>query len=402
MPRPSKNTRYTLVHFTWILVTRDGVWWADGRSNKVNAGRHSLGTKDRAEAVNNLTRLDLTIAVGLGLAAADLLAPVRGAEVTLSDGRRLYEDHVARSPITGGARKSSQKRYRAVLDKFLTYLGRTGVTCWNRVTANTVQGYLNHLEQDGYAYGTQYLEGTTVKQVLNFLVEQKRLPAEAKINLKLPKPKGTDTHCWRPDELKAILAFTHERAELRWLYDVVLTLTYTGLRIGELIALRWTDVDFATGMMNLVDESTSRRRTDARTIRTLKGGQGRSFPVHDELKLVLEAIPQKADGLVFHGPLGGRLKADTARTTLIRDVLRPLSSRFPTPAGGVGFADGRLHSFRHFFCSLCASQGIPQQVVMRWLGHQDSKLVAHYFHLHDDEARRQMRRVTLGDAEAEG
>ena len=255
MPRPRKNTRYTLVHFTWILVTRDGVWWADGRSNKVNAGRHSLGTKDRAEAVKNLTRLDLTIAVGLGLAAADLLAPVRGAELTLLDGRRLYEDHVARSPITGGARKSSQKRYRAVLDKFLTYLGRTGVTCWNRVTANAVQGYLDHLEQDGYAYGTQYLEGTTVKQVLNFLVEQKRLPAEAKIKLKLPKPKGTATHCWRPDELKAILAFTHGRAELRWLYDVALTLTYTGLRIGELIALRWTDVDFATGMMACTDPS---------------------------------------------------------------------------------------------------------------------------------------------------
>ena len=79
----------------------------------------------------------------------------------------------------------------------------------------------------------------------------------------------------------------------------------------------------------------------------------------------------------------------------IRDVLKPLSERFPTPEGEIGFKDGRLHSFRHFFCSLCANNNVPQQMVMRWLGRQDSKLVAHYNHQHDDEAKRQMQKIQL-------
>jgi integrase len=78
-------------------------------------------------------------------------------------------------------------------------------------------------------------------------------------------------------------------------------------------------------------------------------------------------------------------------------VLTPLAERFPTPEGEAGFPQGRLHSFRHFFCSLCASRGVAQQVVIRWLGHKDSKMVEHYFTLHDEEARRQMRRIALSD-----
>jgi hypothetical protein len=36
---------------------------------------------------------------------------------------------------------------------------------------------------------------------------------------------------------------------------------------------------------------------------------------------------------------------------------------------------------------------------MNWLGHQDSEMVKHYYHLHDDEARRQMDRLDpLGNA----
>jgi integrase len=92
-------------------------------------------------------------------------------------------------------------------------------------------------------------------------------------------------------------------------------------------------------------------------------------------------------------PLGGKLKPDTVRNILIRELLTPLSPQFPAPEGEVGFLNGRLHSFRHYFCSICANRGVPEQVVMEWLGHADSNMVRHYYHLHDDEAQRQMKRL---------
>lgn len=231
---------------------------------------------------------------------------------------------------------------------------------------------------------------------MNHLVAKRRLPAEARITLRLPKPQGMDAYCWRPDEVLTILAHTRATPELQWLHALLATLTYTGLRIGEAVALRWTDVDLAAGTVRLVDESTSARRAPGRPARTTKGGRDRSFPLNPELWPVLERLPRHADGFVFHGPNGGRLKSDTVRNVLVKEVLTPLADRFPTPPGEVGFANGRLHSFRHFFCSLCANQMVPQQVLMVRLGHRDSKLVSNYYHLHDDEARRHMRNVRLG------
>jgi hypothetical protein len=90
---------------------------------------------------------------------------------------------------------------------------------------------------------------------------------------------------------------------------------------------------------------------------------------------------------------GGTLKPDTVRRILVRDVVTPLLNRFPREKYEQGFKDGRLHSFRHYFASMCAINGVPERVAMDWLGHQDFAMVRHYFHLNDLESRRQMDRL---------
>ena len=107
---------------------------------------------------------------------------------------------------------------------------------------------------------------------------------------------------------------------------------------------------------------------------------------------MLETLPRQ-DRYVFHGPRGGKIKPDTVRRILIRDVLKPLESKFPTAEGEKGFKDGRLHSFRHAFCSTCANNGVPERMLMEWLGHADSKMVRWYYHLHDEESRRRMESI---------
>jgi hypothetical protein len=91
------------------------------------------------------------------------------------------------------------------------------------------------------------------------------------------------------------------------------------------------------------------------------------------------------------------------RNILVREVITPLKKRFPTPEGEIGFACGRLHSFRHAFTSMCASAGVPERVLMKWLGHQSAEMVSHYYHLHDAEAQRQMRKLDFsGDDDGSG
>ena len=58
----------------------------------------------------------------------------------LADGIQIYRDHVGRSPVTGGAGKSTQKRYRAIFDKFQPFAADLGVRFWNDIS-------VRHLDQ---------------------------------------------------------------------------------------------------------------------------------------------------------------------------------------------------------------------------------------------------------------
>jgi integrase len=392
MPTPRKKERIAGSHFIWLLGQRKGVYYADGRSNKIDAGRHSLGTKDRKEALEALKKLDLVRAVELGLADRAVLK-TSPTLLSLEEGRRLYLAHVGRPALVGGARPVSIKRYRPVFDKFERFALAEGITAWNQVDRRVLETYAAHLDDEGYAYATEYLELTTLKQVIKWLTESDHLPASCLVRLPLTKPQGTTTYCWRMEEVSAMVQRCRDEAELHWLGGVLVALACTGLRISELAALRRTDLDLVANCIYLTDESTHRRKEGAG--RRTKSGRNRSFPIHEDLKAVIDHLERSKDGLLFHGPRGGRLKPDTVRQILIRDVLEPLLERFPTPEGEAGFADGRLHSFRHYFCSTCANSGVPEQVVMAWLGHHDSAMVKHYYHLHDEEAQRQMKRLNF-------
>ena len=116
---------------------------------------------------------------------------------------------------------------------------------------------------------------------------------------------------------------------------------------------------------------------------------------------MLRRLPRQ-QAATFLGPRGGKLKPDTVRRLLIRDVLTPLAEKFPTPEGQRGFRDGRPNGFRHYFCSTCANEGVPEQMLMTWLGHHDSDMVRHYYHLHDAEARQRMDRIDFLGGAADG
>ena len=398
MPKKREKEKIICPYFTWLLGDRNGVYTVDGRSNPIDAGRHSLGTRERNQALENLKELDRVRAVELGLADPGILRTSDPQALDLKKGEELYLAFVARPLITGGAGKTTQRRYGTVFAKFRQFALENGVITWNGVTKNTLTAYAAWLDGEGYAYATEYLELTTLKQAIKWLVEEGGLPHSALIRLPLEKPTGTDTYSYKTGEVSAIIDHCRQHPDLVWLGNVVTALACTGLRISELAALLWSDADEHAQMLRIVDER-HRRRHDGAEGRRTKTGRSRAFPIHPDLRKVLDAMPRSKNDSIFHGPLGVRLKADTVRRILVRDVLEKLKERFPTPDGTVGFEHGRLHSFGHYFCSVAAQAGTAEHTVMSWLGHSSSQMVRHYFHLHDDESKRQMRRINfLGDA----
>jgi integrase len=393
MPKPTNKNEIQGRYFRWLLGQRNGVYFADGRANQPSLGRQSLGTKVESEALLAIAQLDLTMATRRGLADASLLRTQVGQVLTWAEGRKIYESFVNRPRIAGGPRPSTAKRYRPVFDKFIRFAEAQGIRTWNELNRQVLDDYAGWLDGESYEYATEYLELTTLKQVVKFLIENDHLPSTLTFTYPLRKPDGTDTYCWRPQEVQAIVEYCH-KPELAWLRQVVIGLAATGLRISELGSLRWSDVDLEKGGITLTDETTRKAR-NGREKRTTKSGNSRSFPIQDSFREVLVGLSKSGDGLVFHGPLGGKIKADTVRRILIRDVLRPLAARFPSNPCETGFIDGRLHSFRHYFCSNCANLGVIERVLMKWLGHRNSRMVHRYYHLHDEESIRQMKQVRL-------
>ncbi len=393
MPKPAKKEEVKCRYFRWLLGQRNGVYFADGRANQISLGRHSLGTRDKSEALRAIEQLDLTMAVRRGLADSKLLKTDHEQILTWADGRKLYESYIGRPRVAGGPRAATAKRYRPVFDKFIRFAESRGRRTWNELNRQLMDDYAAWLDGESYEYATEYLELTTLKQVLKFLIGNDHLPATVAFTYPLLKPSGTDTYCWRPEEVQAIIQHC-ETEERGWLRGVIIGLAGTGLRISELASLRWSDINLEKGLISLTDE-TSKKNRSGREKRTTKSGHSRTFPIQDTLKTVLTEMQRNSDGLVFHGPLDGKIKADTVRRILIRDVLTPLASQFPSQPGEYGFVDGRLHSFRHYFCSNCANLGVKERVLMTWLGHRNSRMVHRYYHLHDEESIRQMQQVKL-------
>jgi integrase len=397
MPRKPSQHPIVCEFFKWILFRRDGVFYADARGGKYKLGKHSLGTRDPDDAIARLKALDLHVAIKLGLAKPEAAKPTETTSIT--DGWQAFTDYCDRSPVLGGVSANTSKRYRAVRDKHTKFCAQHGITKWAEFDKAALERYGNWVSRK-FAYRTSYFELTLLKSVNGWLIENKKLPADAKLVYPLSKPQGTDTYCYTREEVAAMVKHCQAKPKLGWLAGVIVALAHLGVRIGELAGLRWTDVDLVANMVTVADERASRRKKLAGTARTTKGKRSRKIPIHPRLRELLTKTPRANDGRVFHSERGARLRPNNVLHVFIRDVIKPLMEKFPTVDGETGFEHGRLHSFRHFFVSQAFLGGASEGEIREWVGHADSKMVEHYRHLGRKDALRRMEQLTFVDQDA--
>lgn len=134
---------------------------------------------------------------------------------------------------------------------------------------------------------------------------------------KIPRPKLAQKKALflKREEIEAILAGAGEFRVL------VLVAVFTGLRKGELAALRWTDIDFSAGRHGVIYARRSWTRD------TTKGKRERAIPIHPALReeLLVEYRRRGADGdLLFPAPRRGGVRHDSWH---LAKLLRSIASR---------------------------------------------------------------------------
>jgi len=141
---------------------------------------------------------------------------------------------------------------------------------------------------------------------------------------------------------------------------------FTGLRLGELLGLRWSDIDFTRRLVH-VRRSYVLGRED-----TPKSGRVRSLPLIDQAARALDGLSRREE---FTGD-DDRVFVDAAGGVLSQDALRP---RYRRALARAGLKLLRFHDLRHTFGTL-AVQAFPLSDVKAYMGHANIETTMIYVH----------------------
>jgi integrase len=148
-----------------------------------------------------------------------------------------------------------------------------------------------------------------------------------------------------------------------------LTAAMTGLRQGELLGLRWRDVDFDARKIRVVSPYVRGEFGDPKS-----AGSGRSVPMAERVadglrELRSQSVYSRDRDLVFCHPETGK---PLDRSKLVR--------RFKQAIDRAGVHRITFHELRHTFGTRMAAAGTPMRTLQHWMGHADSKTTQIYAH----------------------
>jgi integrase len=154
---------------------------------------------------------------------------------------------------------------------------------------------------------------------------------------------------------------------------MILTALRSGMRRGELMALRWEDVDFVAGLIHI------RQAVSRGVIGTPKSGKPRTVPMSPELVSALKAYRHLKGEYVFCTDGGKLLLRDEIKHPLRRACLR------------AGLRQVGWHCLRHTFASHLVMRNVPLKAVQEMLGHATIEMTMHYSHLSPHVSREAVR-----------
>ena len=153
-----------------------------------------------------------------------------------------------------------------------------------------------------------------------------------------------------------------------------LTAAMTGLRQGELLGLRWRDVDFDARKLRVVSPFVRGEFGDPKS-----AGSGRSVPMAERVAVALAELRERSHyshdrDLVFCHPETGK---PLDRSKLVR--------RFKQALDRADVHRITFHELRHTFGTRMAAAGTPMRTLQHWMGHADSKTTQIYAHYQPSE-----------------
>jgi integrase len=306
-----------------------GSWWVSYKDSNGNRQREAVTAHTRPQAIAARAAL-------MTKAERDRVLGVKEAsEITTADLLARYKRHQkARLRTTTFAR----------LDGIVETLKADLPERAKDISRNTVAQYIS-TRSETVAPGTVQKEISVLKHALRLAVEWELLHNNPALGANLPKLPEGRTRYLSPTELKAALVAAPD-----WMRAPMALAAFTGMRRGELLGLKWADVDMAGRRVYL---------------RETKNGSLRVLALNELSAQVLDSLPQGAPGDV-----------------VLKDVdAQKLSVYTRRLFAGLGIAEASFHSLRHTAASWLVMQGVDLYAVGQLLGHRTPRMTQRYAHL---------------------
>lgn len=283
------------------------------------------------------------------------------AEMPLLDAvtLKLNRDEARKQRPDSEHRPASADTYASKLRTHLIpYFGQKRLC---EITRYDVELFLAEKARQGHSPAHVRAMCATLSRVMQAAVRWKLLeenPAQG-LRQKKPTDRQRPAVALTPEQVKSLADALPEPCR-----TVVLVAVLTGLRIGEILGLRWISVNLQRGTLS-VDATLCDRLQVLGPTKTRSST--RTLSISGALRAVLEAHGQRCstgvDGFVFTTPKGTALSAKNLRNRVLEPVRKALElPRFS------------WHDLRHTHATWLSEAGVAPKVAQEILGHSDASL----------------------------
>ena len=347
----------------WVFITHNG----KRRSRKI--GTKAAAKRIAAEIQEKLTRQEFNL---------EKEKPVP----TFKE----YSDKWLKDYVSVSCRESTYEEYNGILKNHVLPVFEDKPI--DQVSRGAIRDFLLSKIKDDFSKSRVGLFKDVLSGVLGYALDEELIPANPTLGITKrlwPKSKRTKK------TLSVNYVLTREELEL--FHDTCKTLVpehsafftmaaKTGMRLGELLALRWDDVDFNSSFFWV-------RRSYRRGIFTKpKNGKSRRVDMTPKLKAVLKQHLLKEKKECFSLGVEPELVFNRYGSVIEQNYIRRVFKRVLKKAG---LRDIKLHGLRHSYASILLSEGANLFYVSKQLGHSGINITSDiYGHFIPSEGNREV------------
>ena len=333
-------------------------------------GRYTAGydPKTGKRIIKNVlgkTQAEVKQKLSTAMEACKAVDVVRSDDYTVAEWLRTWFALYAKPNI----RPTTARSYQGSME--LHIIPRIGCIKLNKLTGRDIQKLYKDLMENGRLRKAQKskqpgLSSTTVRGIhmmlhnaLDRAVKERLILRNPTEDCIIPKVQKQEMKILHPEDMKAYLEAAEKRGVLPMFYLELVS----GIRKGELVALRWEDLDVEhrtisvskQALGGLGKELVVNRPKTENSIRAI------SIPQDAVDLLVLEHEKHPENPYLFPSPLTGGMYHPDSVVNLHKKILKD-----------AGLEHIRFHDLRHTFATMALQNGVDVKTVSNILGHYDA------------------------------